>query len=144
MHHNKQEQDVNPFQRLQQIVRTLRSDGGCPWDRKQTPQTLKKYLLEEAAELAEAVELGDPQHICEEIGDLYFILALLTTVFEEQSSFSADDALHLACEKMVRRHPHVFAASSNDPPLSEQQLREQWEQIKKEEKKARTRQQAAE
>jgi uncharacterized protein YabN with tetrapyrrole methylase and pyrophosphatase domain len=140
--HPVQEQHVNPFQRLDHIVKTLRSEDGCPWDQKQTAESLKKYLLEEAAELAEAIEQRDAQHICEEAGDLYFILALLAAIFEEQDCFSTDDALNAACEKMVRRHPHVFAA---DPVTggggqrknfakTEKQLREQWEQIKKEEK----------
>jgi uncharacterized protein YabN with tetrapyrrole methylase and pyrophosphatase domain len=130
------EQYVNPFQRLDHIVKTLRSKNGCPWDQKQTAKSLKKYLLEETAELAEAIEQGDEQHICEETGDLYFILSLLTTIFEEQGIFSANDALNTACEKMVRRHPHVFATEGQSQKIkkTEAQLREQWERIKAEEK----------
>ncbi len=81
------EQHVNPFQRFDRIVKILRSEDGCPWDQKQTAKSLKKYLLEETAELAEAIEQGNPQHICEETGDLYFILSLLTAIFEEQGIF---------------------------------------------------------
>jgi uncharacterized protein YabN with tetrapyrrole methylase and pyrophosphatase domain len=122
---------VHPFQRLRFIVKTLRGSHGCPWDRKQTAQSLKKYLLEETAELAEAIESGDADHICEETGDLYFILALLTTIFEEQEKFSAENALMGICKKMIRRHPHVFEQNRD---CSEKELRAQWEQIKAEEK----------
>ncbi|WP_339133641.1 MAG: MazG nucleotide pyrophosphohydrolase domain-containing protein [Candidatus Electrothrix sp. GW3-4] len=125
--------DVNPFQRLDQIVRALRSPDGCPWDQRQTRKTLKKYLLEEAAELAEAIDKGDQEHIREEIGDMYFILALLALLSEEQDGIPAIDPVQRICDKMVRRHPHVFARQEGQS-LSEQELREQWERIKQEEK----------
>jgi uncharacterized protein YabN with tetrapyrrole methylase and pyrophosphatase domain len=127
---------VQAFQRLEEIVRILRSERGCPWDKQQTAASLKKYLLEEAAELAEAIDLGDPALICEEAGDLHFVLALLLAICEEQGGCSAAAALDAACEKMRRRHPHVFA-DQNGATLSEAQLREQWEQIKAKEKKAK-------
>ena len=130
--HSPKDSDVALFQRLGFIVKTLRGSHGCPWDRKQTPESLKKYLLEEAAELAEAMESGDAGHICEETGDLYFILALLTTIFEERGEFSAEDALNGICEKMIRRHPHVFTQQKS---CSEEELCAQWEQIKTEEKR---------
>ena len=129
------EQNVNPFQRLDAVVKKLRSKQGCPWDRKQSASSLKKYLLEEATELAEAIEQGSPVDICAEAGDLYFILALLSTIFEEQGHFSAEDALEAASTKMIRRHPQVFAANQDQREnLDEQQLRAQWERIKQEEK----------
>lgn len=127
---------VQAFQRLEEIVRILRSERGCPWDKKQTAVSLKKYLLEEAAELAEAIDLGDPALICEEAGDLHFVLALLLAICEEQGGCSAAAALDAACEKMRRRHPHVFT-DQDGTTLSEAQLREQWEQIKAEEKNAK-------
>ena len=116
-------EDVNPFQQLDQIVRTLRSPNGCPWDQRQTGKTLKKYLLEEAAELAEAVDTGDQEHIREEIGDMYFILTLLALIYEEKDGIPATDPVQKICEKMVRRHP-------------QEALREQWKRIKQEEKAA--------
>ena len=125
------DQHVSPFERLGFIVKTLRGSHGCPWDRKQTPESLIKYLLEETRELAEAIEQGNTQHICEETGDLYFILALLTAIFEENDQFSAEDALNEICEKMIRRHPHVF---EQDHSCREEDLRNQWEQIKEQEK----------
>jgi tetrapyrrole methylase family protein/MazG family protein/ATP diphosphatase len=127
----EKEQYVNQFQRLGSIVKTLRGSHGCPWDQKQTPESLKKYLLEETRELAEAIEQNNTKYICEETGDLYFILALLTTLFEERKEFSADDVLNSICEKMIRRHPHVFEKYKN---CSEEELRAQWERIKEEEK----------
>ncbi len=118
--------------RLLAIVARLRGEDGCPWDRKQTPATLKKYLLEETAELAEAIDSGDPDHIREEIGDCFFILAMLTTMFREQGLFAATDALEDIIAKMIRRHPHVFADQTAG---SEQELRRQWEEIKAGEKR---------
>ena len=129
---SKQDQLVSPFQRLGFIVKTLRGSHGCPWDKKQTPESLKKYLIEEAGELAEAIEEGDPNHIREEAGDLFFILTLLTAIFEERDEFSANDALKSICEKMIRRHPHVFEQNNN---CCEEELRAQWKRIKEEEKK---------
>jgi tetrapyrrole methylase family protein / MazG family protein len=124
---------VNPFQRLEEIVRLLRSERGCPWDQQQTAASLKKYLLEEAAELAEAIDQGDAALICEEAGDLHFVLALLLLICEEQGGCSAGQALSGICEKMQRRHPHVFAAEGQAMP-SEEALQAQWERIKQEEK----------
>jgi uncharacterized protein YabN with tetrapyrrole methylase and pyrophosphatase domain len=124
--------DVSPFDRLNSLVKILRSRNGCPWDRKQTAQSLKKYLLEETAELAEAIDHGDPAHICEETGDVYFILSLLSAIFEEKDQFSTDDALESICDKMIRRHPHVF---EHHRKMSDSQLRHSWESIKAEEKK---------
>lgn len=126
--------ELTPFQRLEAIVRMLRSEQGCPWDQKQTAASLKKYLLEEATELAEAIEQGDPALICEEAGDLHFVLALLLAICEEQGACSANTALNTACEKMLRRHPHVFAAQQGSK-LSETELQAQWERIKQEEKR---------
>jgi len=134
MRNSQQDHDplVSPFQKLAFIVKTLRGSEGCPWDQKQTPESLKKYLLEETKELAEAIEQGDPKHICEETGDLYFILALLTEIYEQRAEFTANDALQSICEKMIRRHPHVFEQQKE---CSEEELRAQWKRIKEEEKK---------
>lgn len=124
--------EAEAFSRLQEVVAILRSDKGCPWDRKQTPGTLKKYLIEECRELAEAIDSGNEDAVCEELGDVYFILSLFGLIYTEQGKFTATDALNSITEKMIRRHPHVFA---NTPAGTEQELREQWEQIKQGEKK---------
>ncbi len=116
---------------LLKTIATLRSDHGCPWDKRQTPQSMKKYLLEECRELAEAIDNNDPENVCEEIGDLYFILGMLSTMYAESGSFHPDLPLRKINEKMIRRHPHVFAGTSYE---SEEELREQWEAIKSSEK----------
>ena len=120
------------FRRLLETVATLRGQHGCPWDSKQTPASLKKYLLEECRELAEAIDSGREADICEETGDVFFILALLTTMFAEQQSFTAAEALERIVAKMIRRHPHVFAGTVAG---DDQDLRRQWERIKAEEKR---------
>lgn len=131
MHQPEPTGDTEAFHRLQEIVRTLRGEHGCPWDIRQTPASLKKYLLEECRELAEAIDSGREEDICEEIGDVFFILTMLTTMFTEQERFTAADALERITAKMIRRHPHVFAgAAAGD----EHHLRRQWERIKAEEK----------
>lgn len=129
------EEGADPFARLQHIVATLRGKDGCPWDIKQTPESLKKYLLEECQELAEAIDNADAKEICEEIGDVFFVLTLLITTFAEQQQFTADDVFEQITAKMVRRHPHVFSGS---PLKEEHDLRAQWERIKAEEKQSPT------
>ncbi len=115
------------FTRLQQIIVTLRGANGCPWDGKQTPTSMKKYLLEECQELLEAIDNGRPEDICEEIGDVFFILTMLITMHTEQQHFTAGDVFTQIVGKMIRRHPHVFAGV---PIGNEQELRSQWERIK--------------
>jgi len=117
--------------RLEQLVATLRGPGGCPWDIKQTPLSLKKYLLEECQELADAIDSDDERVICEEMGDVYFILAMLAAMFADQKRFTTEDAIEGIIAKMIRRHPHVFGGT---PVTDEQELQEQWRCIKEQEK----------
>jgi len=124
-------QNKNGLTRLLEIVEKLRGHNGCPWDRKQTPGSIKKYLLEESEELAEAIETGDSAHICEEIGDLFYILSMLITMYKEQGLFSIEDVLEGISGKMIRRHPHVFAGLKTG---TDTELRQQWEAIKAREK----------
>jgi len=93
---------------LLEILKILRSPEGCPWDREQTAKTLKKYLIEETAELADAVEDNDPAGICEEAGDVLMNLMMQCLVAAEQQQFTFADAVKSEYEKMIRRHPHVF------------------------------------
>ena len=124
-------QESATFERLRQIVAILRGPDGCPWDQRQTPGSLKKYLLEECRELAEAIDSGQEEAIAEETGDVLFILTLLIAMFEEQNRFTAESVLERIIDKMIRRHPHVFAGV---PLGNEHELRLQWERIKAEEK----------
>lgn len=121
------------FARLLHIVRTLRGEQGCPWDIKQTPLSLKKYLLEECQELIEAIDHGSHQDICEEIGDVLFILTMLTHLYTEQQRFTATDVFSAINDKMIRRHPHVFGDAQ---VTDEQELRAQWLRIKEQEKQS--------
>lgn len=115
------------FSSLQRIVSRLRAPDGCPWDQKQTPQTFKTYILEEAHELLEAIDANDPQHIREELGDMLFQIFFLSNLYQEKNLFSMDDVLEAISAKMIRRHPHVFG---NEKIASEQELRQKWHAIK--------------
>ena len=99
---------VHEFQGLLDVLHRLRAPDGCPWDREQTPETIKKYILEESHELLEAVEQGQAGEVCEELGDLFFLLLFLADLYEEQGAFTLDDAMEKVREKMIRRHPHIF------------------------------------
>ena len=116
---------------LQEIIISLRKPGGCPWDRKQTPDSFKSYLIEEAHELLEAVDQNDPNQIREELGDMLFQLVFLNQLFEEQGLFSLSDVIHTINEKMINRHPHVFG---DEEVFSEEDQRRRWNQIKAKEK----------
>lgn len=116
------------FERLQEVVAQLRGEQGCPWDRKQSPQSLKKYLREECEELLEAIDQGTNKEIAAEIGDLLFVLHLLMAIYEEQGAFGTEDVLAGIIAKMIRRHPHVFAGQAL--PEDEAGLRAQWQRIK--------------
>jgi MazG family protein len=122
------------FSRLYALIKKLRSEEGCPWDLRQTPASIKKYLLEESAELVEAIDHEDAPHIREEIGDLFYILILLIRMYEEKGQFSAGEVLAGISQKMIRRHPHVFAGAKAG---TDSELRAQWEQIKAMEKNNR-------
>lgn len=121
------------FLDLLDLVTRLRAPDGCPWDQKQTPQSFKSYLLEEAHELAEAIDHDDPAHIREELGDLLFQIAFLNRLYEEGGHFSMEEVLSGIIAKMVRRHPHVFGDSQ---VTSEAALRKQWNKIKAQENAA--------
>ena len=103
------------------------------FDREQSPQSLKRYLLEETSELIEAIDADDPQHIKEELGDLIYIITLVSQMFDEQRLFSIRDVMETISAKMIRRHPHVF----NDEKIETvAELREKWLEIKRDEKKS--------
>lgn len=119
------------FQGLYSIIKRLRGQDGCPWDQKQSLDTIRKYLIEEANELAEALAGNDHNHTCEETGDLFFILLMIVRICEEERFFTLDDVFSKIVEKMIRRHPHVFAGAI---PGNEKELKRQWEAIKSQEK----------
>ena len=101
------------FALLYTIVARLRASDGCPWDRDQTPASIRNNIVEEAYELVEAISEKDSAHIREEAGDLFMLATMIPYMFEQESAFSVEDTLAGVAEKLVRRHPHVFG----DTPL---------------------------
>jgi tetrapyrrole methylase family protein/MazG family protein len=116
------------------IFRTLRGPEGCPWDRKQTHRSLRKYVLEEAQEVCEAIDEGDPEHLKEELGDLLLQVFLHAQIAEEEGYFNMEDVLQVLNEKMIRRHPHVFGHLKGTVKDAED-VRGVWQAIKAEEKR---------
>jgi tetrapyrrole methylase family protein/MazG family protein len=96
------------FQGLCDIVARLRAPDGCPWDREQTPMSLRGDLIEETYECVEAIDQKDPAHVREELGDLYLLVTMLSYMHQETGSFTISDVLAGVSEKLIRRHPHVF------------------------------------
>lgn len=99
---------MTEFDELVSIVAALRAEGGCPWDRAQTPRTLRPYLLEEAYELVDAIDRGATAEVRKEMGDVLFQVVLLATMAEQDGAFSMRDVLRGISAKMIARHPHVF------------------------------------
>ena len=95
--------------RLLDVVNRLRGEGGCPWDREQTLESLKRYLIEESYEVLDAVDSGDPAKHKEELGDVLLQVALHARIRQEQGAFTFDDVADALADKLIRRHPHVFA-----------------------------------
>src|SRR5215813_14473084 len=125
---------MQEFDDLVALMDRLRSEGGCPWDREQTPQDLRGYLLEEAHEVVDAIDDGRPAHLREELGDLLFQIVFLARIHAERGDFAIRFVARDTTEKMTRRHPHVFADSTAG--TSAEVLR-QWEDIKRREKEAK-------
>lgn len=122
---------LNTFEALNQLILDLRGPEGCPWDKEQTHNSLAPYAIEEASELAEAIELGNDAHICEELGDVLFQVVIHAAMAKERGAFDISDVIQGISEKLVRRHPHVFA----DVKVSgSAQVIENWDEIKKKEK----------
>jgi MazG family protein len=119
------------FARLLAIVDRLRAPDGCPWDRKQTIQTMAPHLVEEAHEVLDAVDGGDESKIAEECGDVMMVIALIARIGEESGHFDLARAAHAVSDKLVRRHPHVFGEVKAE---SAEQVLANWEAIKKAER----------
>ena len=122
------------FERLFSIIQRLRGPDGCPWDKEQSPRTLRPSLLEEAWECISAIDNGDDANMEEELGDLYLLVTMMAWMKEQESSFSVSSALAHISDKLVRRHPHVFGTSA---ATSVEQVLTQWDAIKAHEKASR-------
>ena len=121
----------NSLGELVSLVDRLRGPEGCPWDREQTFDTLKPMVLEEVYEVLEAIDAGDRQELCAELGDLLFQVVFLSKLAEEEGSFHLDQVIHAIVSKMIRRHPHVFG---NERAFSSEEVLRNWESIKQAER----------
>ena len=127
-------QQTDALQKLIDVVAQLRNpEGGCPWDLKQTPETLIPYVTEEAYEVVDAIQRGDKKDIEEELGDLLLQVVLQAQIFSEQQDFDLGDVAAGIAEKLIRRHPHVFGDGQAE---TAKQVKQTWDAIKAEEKGA--------
>ena len=120
---------LQSFRKFLGIISILRSPDGCPWDRKQTPASMREHLLEEMHELIEAMNSKDAKHICEEMGDVFLLLGMLSLMYKEQKKFDLDAVIEGLNAKLLLRHPHVFgdAEKTTDPD----EAIENWDTVKK-------------
>ena len=129
---NSNTETLAALQQLIEVVAKLRDpDGGCPWDLVQTPQTLTKYVIEEAYEVVDAIKSEDKNHIAEELGDLLLQVVLQAQIFQEYGDFSLKEVAQGISQKLIRRHPHVFGDVSVQ---NMDEVHQNWEQIKAAEK----------
>ena len=116
------------FEKLLDLLARLRGEDGCPWDREQTPATIKRYLLEEVYEVVDAVDHEASDQVADELGDLIFMAIFLAHLYAEQDQFQMAEVLRRVGDKMVRRHPHVFGDRKVG---SSREVKLNWEEIKK-------------
>ena len=119
------------FQKLISTIQDLRSENGCPWDKKQNTHSLEKYLKEEFEEILQALENNDRANLCEELGDFLYLIIMLAEINSDEGHFTMADIIKNIDNKLIRRHPHVFG---NSKVKDETELREQWQKIKELEK----------
>ncbi len=120
-----------PVERLRAIAARLRARDGCPWDREQTHASLRAALVEETYEVLAAIDAADDANLCEELGDLLLHVVMHAQMASERAAFDLDAVAAAVCEKMIRRHPHVFGAS---PAADTAAVLTRWDEIKREEK----------
>ena len=124
------------FERLVRLMRRLRAEDGCAWDREQTLESLRPFVIEETYEVVDAIDRGDPDSLRDELGDFLLEAVFLAQISAERGDFDIADSLRAICDKLVRRHPHVFgeqAGASRSPDAGE--VKQQWEKIKAEEQR---------
>ncbi len=113
---------------IRTIIKRLRGDNGCPWDRKQTPDSVKTYIIEEAHEAVDAIRRNEVSEIVEELGDLIFMVFFVVHLFEERGFFTLEDVCQKVCKKMIHRHPHVFGSIR---VRNADEVKENWDKLKK-------------
>ena len=121
------------FQQLVEIMRTLRSEHGCAWDRQQTLKTLRPFVLQETYELLDALDRDDYEALKHELGDFLFEAVFLAQICDEEGRFSIADSIQSIADKLIRRHPHIFDAAGK-AELTPKQVKQQWEEIKAKER----------
>lgn len=125
------------FTKVVELMAALRAQNGCPWDRKQTHESLKPYLLEEAYEVIETIDQCDKQKLREELGDVLLQVLFHSQIAAEAGSFTVEDVIETLATKLIRRHPHVFGTGDPTGQVSNsEQVLAQWEDIKRAERKA--------
>ena len=123
------------FDRIVEIMAALRAPGGCPWDRKQTHESLKPYLLEETYEVLETIDQQDKQKLREELGDVLLQVLFHSRIASEDGSFTVTDVMDQLGDKLIRRHPHVFQKSPDgEGAINSDQVLHRWEEIKRAER----------
>jgi tetrapyrrole methylase family protein/MazG family protein len=128
------DRSADPFRRLVAIMARLRGEGGCPWDREQTHESLVPYLIEESYEVKETIDHGDFEHLREELGDLLLQIVFHAQLANEAGRFDIHDVAQAICTKLIGRHPHVFG---DVEVASSAEVLQNWEQIKLDEKRGR-------
>ncbi len=116
------------FEQLFAVIKRLRGPDGCPWDKEQTPTSMKENLVEETYECIEAIIDNNYDHIKEELGDLFLLVAMISYMFQQDNFFSIEDVLHTIKEKLIRRHPHVFTDLS---VKNSEEVIQNWDNIKR-------------
>jgi len=124
---------MSRFHEIVAVVARLRAPDGCPWDREQTPASLRPYLIEETYEVLDALSGDDPKAVCDELGDLLLQIVLHAQIASEAEQFTVEDVIANIVGKMVRRHPHVFGDAV---ATSAEEVSRQWARIKREEQRA--------
>jgi MazG family protein len=129
-----EEQRGQTFAALVELMQRLLAEDGCPWDREQTPESLRQYVLEEACEVIDAIDKGSREDLTDELGDLALQVVFLAELGRKDGAFGPDDVVRAICEKLVRRHPHVFGETTVS---GASEVLRNWDAIKREEKKDR-------
>ena len=124
------------FTKVVEVMAALRAVNGCPWDRKQTHESLKPYLLEETYEVLETIDQQDSKKLQEELGDVLLQVLFHSQIASENKSFTIEDVLETLATKLIRRHPHVFGDPNHSTANTSEQVLSQWEQIKQAERDA--------
>ena len=129
------EKQSHDYTELREIISILRSPEGCPWDREQTPESLKKCLTDEVDEVLQAIDNRDPENLCEELGDVLLQILLIAEIAKEREWFSFDDVIQGISDKMIRRDHHVFGELEGIQTADD--TLDLWKKVKDQEKKDR-------